>query len=184
MFGACTQPLSAACQQRTSLSLFPLHQEFQEASISELGEHIARANYGIIVEKPRPEESAPSKNTKRYPVDTTIRWLVKFRETIQVDRAITVDITKRLEKSDQGKWTEKIVWLKGESSYLPTNVKEGWTCGMKELHSVDIEVRQTQTRWGWGRTPCRNRDFKLMLVVGPSGDCVVEVSENVIKRSG
>ncbi|KAI8681256.1 hypothetical protein NCS55_00376100 [Fusarium keratoplasticum] len=146
-----------------------------------LGEHIARANYGIIVEDPR------SRGSARYPEGPTIRWLVKFGDTIQVGKPITVGITKRLEKSDQGKWTEKIVWLRGAREFLPETVKDGWELGMEELRSVDIEVRQgtklSSTQTWWGSTVYPNCDFKLMLSVGPSGDCDVEVSENVIKRS-
>lgn len=58
---------------------------------------------------------------------------------------------------------------------------------MEELRSVDIEVRQgtklSSTQTWWGSTVYPKCDFKLMLSVGPSGDCDVEVSENVIKRS-
>lgn len=59
---------------------------------------------------------------------------------------------------------------------------------MKELHSVDIEVHQDTKlrpkRNMVGQTEYHECNFKLMFVVGPSGDCDVEVSENVIKRSG
>ncbi|RSL53572.1 hypothetical protein CEP54_010309 [Fusarium duplospermum] len=157
-----------------------LHDRRTEAHT--LREHIARANYGIIVKEPRPKKPTLSKIAKRYPTNTTIdapdqiRWLVKFGETVQVGKPITVEITKPLEKSDQRKWTEKIVWLEGRKD------------GMEELRSVDIEVGQgtklRPTRNKWGKTEYDNCDFKLMFVVGPSGDCDVEVSENVIKRSG
>ncbi|UPK91770.1 hypothetical protein LCI18_002705 [Fusarium solani-melongenae] len=147
-----------------------------------LREHIARANYGIIVEEPR------SRGSAQCSTSPTIRWLVKFGETIQVGKPTTVEITKRLEKSDRGKWAEKIVWLEDESSdQLPTDVQNGWKEGMKELYSVDIETRQdTKSRifWRRGKKASRNCDFKLTLVVGPSGDCVVEVSGSGIKRSG
>ncbi|KAJ4327519.1 hypothetical protein N0V84_002047 [Fusarium piperis] len=159
-----------------------------------LREHVAQANYGIIVEEPQPEGSAPSKNAKQYTADTTIfatdriRWLVKSGETIQVGKPITLSITKRLEKSDQRKWAEKIVWLKSKSSALPKSVKDGWKCGMKELLSVDIEVHKgtklsSGAPTGWNKTAHDKCEFELTLAVGPSGDCDVEVSDNVIKRS-
>ncbi|RSL86364.1 hypothetical protein CEP51_002855 [Fusarium floridanum] len=159
-----------------------------------LGEHKARANYGIIVEEPRPKDPALNENTKQYTADTTvfvtdrIRWLVKFGETIQVGKPITVEITKRLEKSDQRKWTEKIVWLKGPDSFLPETVEDGKAFGMEVLHCVDIEVRKgtklSSRRTFMGTTAYHKCHFNLSLAVGPSGDCDVEVSENVIKLSG
>ncbi|KAI8721869.1 hypothetical protein NCS52_00329500 [Fusarium sp. LHS14.1] len=159
-----------------------------------LGEHKARSNYGIIVEEPQSASRSPNESTKRYPKDTTvfvtdrIHWLVKFGETIQVDKPTTVKITKRLEKSDEWKWTEKIVWLGGGGENLPTNVKDGCKMRMEELRSVDIEVRPGVKLSAGARTVLGKRayhecEFNLMLVVGPSGDCDVEVSENVIKRS-
>ncbi|KAM0433288.1 hypothetical protein ACHAPT_004164 [Fusarium lateritium] len=160
-----------------------------------LGELIARANYGIVVEEPQPRGFVPTENIKRYPANTTvfatdqIRWLVKFGETIEVGKPITLDMTKRLEKSDQRTWTEKIVWLSGESPVLPENVQDGLlNHAMKELHKVDIQVhRGTKlspgARTWYGSTAYHKCYFKLTLAVGPSGDCVVEVSENVIKRS-
>ncbi|KAM6534811.1 hypothetical protein FALCPG4_004434 [Fusarium falciforme] len=159
-----------------------------------LREHKARANYGVIVEEKLPKGSSSSENTNQYPTDTTIfatdqiRWLVKFGDTIQVGRPITVDITKRLEKRDPWRWTEKVVWLDGKKSSLPKEVKAGWKRGMQELHGVDVEVHpgvipSAGARTWQGRTAYRQCDFKLRLVVGPSGDCDVKVSGNVIKRS-
>ncbi|RSL37888.1 hypothetical protein CEP53_015393, partial [Fusarium sp. AF-6] len=154
-----------------------------------LREYIARANYGIIIEEPRSEESVSSKGSPANTADK-IRWLVKFGETIQVDRPITVDITKRLKRSNQRKWTEKIVWLEGGSSNLPANVEEGLAREMQVLHSVELEVRKgtklpsSGARIWWFNSTYDECNFKLMLSVGPSGDCDVEVSENVIKLSG
>jgi hypothetical protein len=59
---------------------------------------------------------------------------------------------------------------------------------MEELHSADIEVRSGEKlsagkRSFWRKSGYDKCDFKLMLVVGPSGDCDVKVSEKVIKRS-
>ncbi|RSM01816.1 hypothetical protein CEP52_008324 [Fusarium oligoseptatum] len=157
-----------------------------------LREHIVRANYGIIVEETRPKWPALSRNVN--PANTTtdapdrIRWLVKFGETVQVGKPITVEITKPLEKSDQRKWTEKIVWLGGECPCLPANMKKGLKEGMEVLRSVDIEVRKgtklSSRRTFMGTTAYHECNFKLILSVGPSGDCDVEVSENVIKLSG
>ncbi|KAJ3467540.1 hypothetical protein MRS44_005104 [Fusarium solani] len=166
----------------------------RRTKVRALGEHKARANYGIIVEEPQSEGPTLNENTKRYPSDTTvfatdrIRWLIKFGETIQVGEPTTVKITKRLEKSEQWKWTEKIVWLKGTGSFLPANVKDGCELGMEELHSADIEVRSGEKlsagkRSFWRKSGYDKCDFKLMLVVGPSGDCDVKVSKKVIKRS-
>lgn len=58
---------------------------------------------------------------------------------------------------------------------------------MKVLHKVDIEVRpgtklKNARKW-WGPTAYHECHFTLTLVVGPSSNCVVEVSENVIVRS-
>lgn len=95
-----------------------------------LRKRIARASYGIIVEEPQSSASALRKIIKQYPskdvpAPDRIRWLVKSGETIQVDKPITLSLTKRLEKSDQRKWTEKIIWLMGDSSTLPENVEDG-----------------------------------------------------------
>ncbi|KAL2690003.1 hypothetical protein Neosp_004069 [[Neocosmospora] mangrovei] len=158
-----------------------------------LREHKARANYGVIVEEKLPKGSPSSKNTKRYREDGTIfatdriRWLVKFGETIQVGRPITVDITKRLGKGGQRQWTEKIVWLDGEMLPLPKAIDAEGMLGMKELHSIDVKTHEDTEFTGGGRTwlgPTYDKcKFELMLVVGPSGDCDVEVSGNVIKRN-
>lgn len=117
----------------------------RRTKVRALGEHKARANYGIIVEEPQPEGPTLNENTKRYPSDTTvfatdrIRWLIKFGETIQVGEPTTVKITKRLEKSEQWKWTEKIVWLKGTGSFLPANVKDG-ECSWSKLNCSSVLI--------------------------------------------
>lgn len=110
-----------------------------------LGEHKARGNYGIIVEEKIGKWSPLGENIKRYPGSDTkfatdrIRWLVKFGDTIQVGSPITTDITKRLVKSEQWKWTEKIVWLQGASSILPANVKDG-ECSWSKLNCSSVLI--------------------------------------------
>ncbi|EEU46778.1 uncharacterized protein NECHADRAFT_35919 [Fusarium vanettenii 77-13-4] len=152
----------------------------RRTEVHALRNHIARANYGIVIEESR------SGGPARFPGGPTIHWLVKLGDTIQLGKPVTIDVTKRLEKSDPRRWTEKIVWLRGAGKFLPETVKD--EVGMEELRSVDIEVRPGAKLSAGGRTWMRTSTydkfkFELMLVVGPSGDCDVEVSENVIKRS-
>lgn len=118
-----------------------LHDRRTEAHA--LREHIVRASYGIIMEETRPKMPSLSQIINPRLTNTTIdatdqiRWLVKFGETVQVGKPITVKITRCLKMSDQRKWTQKIVWLKGPRMLLPEKAEDG-ECSVSKLNRRSV----------------------------------------------
>lgn len=119
-----------------------------------IGEHIARANYGIIVERPISRGSAASENIKQYPANATtfvrdqIHWLVEHEDIIKVGKPITIDIIKHLKKSDQRKWTEEILWLSGKRD-LPEYRKDG-ECSVSKLIRPSLLINRRRESWHEG----------------------------------
>ncbi|QPC79154.1 hypothetical protein HYE68_009906 [Fusarium pseudograminearum] len=146
-----------------------------------LREYIARANYGIVVRDPAPSRSLFSASAVTSQ-EARVEWKVKYGSYIKYFQPITIKLTKRFQKNDPRTWTEEIMWLDKEERILPSKRIHAEKRGGEVLLRVELEVVEGSTKLKTvrnllGSTMYYKCEFKLALMVGPTGDCVLRVSE-------